>query len=297
MPVVRDNQYQKQAREEAGLWDKAAKDELAKMDPDYKNYQKTDAYRIYRHKYVLKMLGNIEQGDKVLELGCYNGWFTLEMARKGAHVDAHDISSRAIQIAKDYYQNRKQKEKFKGSISYFVTDLNFPTFPANSYDYVVIRNVLHHLINLEDLFKKINKSLKNDGKILVDDAIPSGKLEALTSGALLFLLPTDIPYKDKLKRVFKKGQILKRTQGLMDACGASPFEGISGSESIEYLKNNYKVQKFIPFASFVGTIAAHLKMKDFLKYPTLKALNLLDIALTKTKILKGSGYYLDVFKK
>lgn len=292
MPVVMDKKYQKQAKDEAALWNKTAKDELAKIPPDYKNYRKTDPYKIYRHKYVLKMLDNINPGDRVLELGCYNGWFTLEMARKGASIDAHDISKGAIEIAKKYYLKRKKQERFNGSITYFVTDLNFPNFPTKTYDVVVIRNVLHHLINLEDLFRALNKSLRKNGKILVDDAIPSGKLEALISGAFLFLLPTDIPYKDKLKRVFKQGQILKRTQGLIDACGASPFEGISGSKSIDYLKNNFHIMSFVPFASFVGTITAHLKINKALKYSILNILNFLDILLTKIRILHGTGYYL-----
>jgi len=296
MQTRNDSRYKQDLKEEEALWNKTAKVELTKMPPDYKSYKETDPYKIYRNKYVMKMLQNINRGDRILELGCYNGWFTLEMARKNANVDAHDISTEAIKIARKYYEKCKKREKFKGSTSYFVTDLNFPIFPENSYNIIVIRNVLHHLINLEDLFRNLNNALKRGGKILVDDAIPSGKLEALTSGALLFLLPTDIPYKDKLKRIFKKGQILKRTQGLMDACGASPFEGISGDKSINYLRKNYKILQFTPFASFVGTISAHLRLTGSFKYPLLKILNFLDIILTKARILNGTGYYLEAVK-
>ena len=147
-------------------------------------------------------------------------------------------------------------------------------------------------MNLDDLFLKLKSVLKNNGKILVDDAIPCGKKEAFITGILLTLLPTDIPYSQKLMRIFKKGQILKRTQGLVDACGASPFEGVSGEESIFHLNNHFKKSSYKTFAAFVGTIAAHLKLPELLKLYCLKALNLLDKLLIEAKLIRGTGYYL-----
>ncbi len=293
MAVTRSKEYQEAAREEAASWDRAAVRELKKFPPDYKYYRETLPYKIYRHKYVRRMLSNIHSGDRVLELGCYNGWFSLELARRGAIVDAHDISPQAIAIAKKYFIKRQRMEKFSGKINYFITDLNFPDFPNNYYDIIVIRNVLHHLTNLKILFKKLNRSLKINGKILVDDALPCGKKEALIAGLFLTILPTDIPYKDKIRRIFKKGQILKRTQGLVDACGASPFEGVSGDESVTAIKQNFKVMSFNTFAAFVGTIAAHLQINKTTKLFLLKCLNLIDVVLIKIGIIGGTGYYVE----
>ncbi len=290
MPL-NNKKYREEIKKEEALWNKTAQDELKKHPPNYAYYKETLPYKIYRHKYVKDMLSNIKPGDNVLELGCYNGWFSLEMARKGAHIDAHDISSSAIKIAKDYYSKCK-RNGLKGTISYFVTDLNNPNFSDKLYEVVVIRNVLHHLMNLDSLFVKLKKVLKSGGKILIDDALPCGKKEAFISGVLLTLLPTDIPYTQKLQRIFKKGQILKRTQGLVDACGASPFEGISGEESVEYINKYFRQLSYQTFAAFVGTTASHLKMSQSLKYFVLKILNYLDIILIEIGILRGTGYYL-----
>jgi 2-polyprenyl-3-methyl-5-hydroxy-6-metoxy-1,4-benzoquinol methylase len=293
MSVAKTKEYLKAARDEAKSWDRAAAGELKKFPPDYKYYREMLPYKIYRHKYVVKMLNNIHAGNQVLELGCYNGWFSLEMARKGTIVDAHDISPQATAIAKKYYEKMKRKEKFSGKINYYVTDLNFPSFPANNYDIVVVRNVLHHLTNLQALFEKLKRALKPGGKILIDDALPCGKIEALISGILLFMLPTDIPYSQKLRRVFKTGQILKRTQGLVDACGASPFEGASGDESVNLIKKNFKLLYFKTFAAFVGTVVAHLNIIEAVKEILLRILNILDFSLIRIGFIKGNSYYLE----
>ena len=293
-----DYDYLGKIKEESSLWNKAAEDELKKSPPDYSYYKKTWPYLIYRNPFIKKLLNKISEGDKVLELGCYNGWFSLEMARKGAHVEAHDISQKAIGIAKKYYDKCKKTEKFTGSISYHITDLNYPNFPKNIYDVVVIRNVLHHLVNLDDLFLQLFRSLKSNGRILIDDALPCGKKEALLSGILLTLFPTDIPYFKKLHRVFKKRNILKRTQGLVDAKGASPFESISsGDESVKYLKKYFNIIHFSTFSAFVGTIAAHINLHSSIKKFTLKILNIIDKFLVKTRVLKGTCFFLIAIKQ
>lgn len=297
MISINNKKYQKEIKEETNLWNRAAETELKKFPPDYKYYKETLPYKIYRHKYVMKILSNIKSGDKVLELGCYNGWFSLEMARLGAIVDAHDISSTAIKIAKKYFLKCQKWGRISGKITYYVTDLNYFRLPKENYDVIVIRNVLHHLINLKALFRQLNCCLKPGGKIFVDDALPCGRLEALITGGFLFILPTDIPYSQKFKRVFKKGQILKRTQGLVNACGASPFEGASGKESIIYLNKNFHQNEFSSFSAFSGSIAAHLNLDNLLKKIVLKVLNFLDIFLIKIKFINGTNYYLEATKK
>lgn len=94
MTNTHGNDYEENIKKESDLWNKAAEDELKKSPPDYSYYKQTWPYLIYRNPFVIKMLKKISEGDNVLELGSYNGWFSLEMARKGAFVDAHDISQK-----------------------------------------------------------------------------------------------------------------------------------------------------------------------------------------------------------
>lgn len=286
-----DSDYLGKIKEESRLWDKAAEDELKKGPPDYSYYKQTWPYLIYRNPFVIKMLDKISEGDRVLELGCYNGWFSLEMVRKGANIDAYDISSMAIATAKKYYLLRKKVENFKGTITYYVSDLNYPNFLNNNYDKIVIRNVLHHLINLDLLYKKLFSILKPKGLILIDDALPVRKFEAIITGVLLFILPTDIPYSQKINRVFKKGSIIKRTQDLVDSKDSSPFEGITGEESLNKIKLLFPKNKIITYSAFVGAITSRLQLPLSIKSILLKILNFFDYFMINVNLMRGTVYY------
>lgn len=125
---------------------------------------------------------------------------------------------------------------------------------------MVFRNVLHHIGNLKELTTAAADALKPGGLILADDGLPCGKREALIIGCLLMLLPTDIPYHHKLQRVLRKGNILRRTQGLVDPKDGSPFEGISGQESLEYINQRFSVSYFTTFAAFIGVLSSQVRM-------------------------------------
>jgi 2-polyprenyl-3-methyl-5-hydroxy-6-metoxy-1,4-benzoquinol methylase len=193
-----DQEYQDHLHEEASLWNRTARAERKQFSPDYRYYRSTLPYRIYRQRYVAATLSLVKEGARVLELGAYNGWFSLELARRGAHVDAHDIADEALRIGKRYFEKIRQKEQIAGTIAYHVTDLNAATFSRKPYDVVVIRNVLHHIANLDDLLEKVKHSLKPGGMLIVDDALPCRRREALVVGMLLMLLPTEIPYSQNV---------------------------------------------------------------------------------------------------
>lgn len=290
-------QYKKQAQEEGQIWGKAAQREANKHDPDYSYYSKFISYRIYRNGYTLRALSNIKPGMRVLDLGCYNGWFSLELARSGAIVDAHDIAPDAIAIARSYYKKCKAKEKFSGQITYHVTDLNTATFPKEAYDVVVFRGILHHVGNLDGLIPAVSRALKPGGLVVADDGLPCGKKEALAIGGLLMLLPTDIPYHRKFQRVFRKGNIVGRTQGLVDSKHGSPFEGITGKESVDYLREHFTIRYYTTFAAFIGVLASQVRVQEQFKVLFLRVFNVLDRASTLCGILQGSVYYLEGEKR
>jgi 2-polyprenyl-3-methyl-5-hydroxy-6-metoxy-1,4-benzoquinol methylase len=72
-------------------WDKAAGDWVVHADRnDYRQY--------YLMPRMLAMLGNVA-GKKILDLGCGEGGYARELARRGAHVVAVDGSERLVTIA------------------------------------------------------------------------------------------------------------------------------------------------------------------------------------------------------
>ena len=62
-------------------------------------------------------------GGRVLDICCGSGWLSLELARRGQHVDAYDLSSDAISLAKQTLAKNPFKKGF-GSINYNVGDVS-----------------------------------------------------------------------------------------------------------------------------------------------------------------------------
>lgn len=284
--------YKSHIIQEGIHWGRVAKKELKFSKPDYIYYKNTDAYIIYRNKYVNKALEYINEGDQVLELGSYNGWFSLEMARKGAIVDSYDIASEAIKIGENYYKSIKKVENIKGSVTSHCKDLNKIKFKNKKYDKVVIRSLLHHIVDPDLLIKKCKKVLKKNGLIIVDDNLTITKKDLIATGIILTVLPTDIPYLQKPVRILKKKKVLKRTRDLVEAKGTSPFESISGEESLDSLKINFSIIEFYTFSGFIGASTSQIRIKSVkVKIFILKILNLLERFLVKINILRGAAYF------
>lgn len=51
-----------------------------------------------RDRYIKELLS--KPGARILDIGCGSGWLALELARNGCHVDAYDLSPKAIALAK-----------------------------------------------------------------------------------------------------------------------------------------------------------------------------------------------------
>ena len=106
---------------------------------------------------LLASLGQVS-GKRICEIGCGGGGLTCELARRGAHVSASDISSEAVSLA------RKNNEKFiPEQVEVQEMDACDLFYSDGSFDFVVGISILHHL----DICKaagEINRVLKPGGK-------------------------------------------------------------------------------------------------------------------------------------
>ena len=97
------------------------------IDPHMENIKSG----IARNRYI--DLVAHKPGGRVLDLGCGSGWLSLELARKGQIVDAYDISSKSISLAKKTLKANPYKEGF-GKINYYNKDFSNIDFGENKYD-------------------------------------------------------------------------------------------------------------------------------------------------------------------
>ena len=106
------------------------------------------------------LLMNIE-GDKVLDVGCGNGYFVLYLIKHG--IDAYGIDSgkKGIEIA---------KTACEGENRFYVCDIRDHKLPKEidqKYDTVVSTEVIEHLFDPDEYLTFCYDILKKDGRIVL----------------------------------------------------------------------------------------------------------------------------------
>lgn len=67
--------------------------------------------------------------------------------------------------------------KKEAAVSASMGDLNFAELRADSYDFILCHGILHHLINLENIFEQINSAVKADGLILIYEYVGANRYQ------------------------------------------------------------------------------------------------------------------------
>lgn len=158
-------------------------------------------FRLPEINYVIQA-ATPRPGMRVLDLGCGAGWLSLELARRGAHVTALDISPTNLALGRymaetnvrnfpylyqDFAGLACRLEDF-GSVEYAYADLNTVHLPRQEYDAVVVWDSLHHVADLERLLEEVRGALKPGGVFVgVDHSYASGRTTLFNQVALPWL--------------------------------------------------------------------------------------------------------------
>lgn len=106
-------------------------------------------------KYYQFFLDNIEPTERILDLGCGNGYLTNKIAEKAKSVTAIDLNQANINYAKNNFNKKNIKYVF-GDITKFMTD--------DKFDKIILSNVLEHI---EDREKFLNELHRLSGIVLL----------------------------------------------------------------------------------------------------------------------------------
>lgn len=106
---------------------------------------------------------------RVLDCGCNDGAFTLELVKKGHEAVGVDILPVNINRALD---NMPDLPEIVSKLDYYVADIESLPFEDKEFETVVITETLEHLIHPRRGLEEVHRVLKDGGKALI--SVPNG---------------------------------------------------------------------------------------------------------------------------
>jgi SAM-dependent methyltransferase len=143
-------------------------------------------------KTLIKVL-NVQPGQIVCDLGCGNGFYSLQLARLVAPngiVLAEDIQPEMLELLK----KRADKEKIP-NIHPILGDLADPNLPDGKCDLILLVDVYHELSNPEEMLAAIRKALSPTGRLALvefrgeDPNVPIKPLHRMSKAQIMKELP------------------------------------------------------------------------------------------------------------
>jgi len=285
--------YQQQLAEEAEAWGSESERMAGVVPPEWRYHRSLRHNVIVHGEQIDELLKLIRPGMKALELGCASGWLTLALAQAGADATGMDLSEKSLSVGRAYYESIRPT--VSGTVTYAPVDMNHLQLPAETYDVIVVKGVLHHLVNLDQVIREVHRSLKPGGLLWVDDTNRDESLPSvLLAGAFAFVLATPTSYGDKIRALFKFGfRTPARVQASIEAHGLSPFEGAGREHNwLELIDRQFRVERRVNLPSFTGYVSAQWIAPDAIAIPVLKAMRTVDRSLVRLKLLRNTGVVL-----
>ncbi len=107
----------------------------------------------YTHKVIQKLIteSGIKKEDKIIEVGCGLGRFTLNLAKEGYNLTIIDINKYYTKINKRFFKSFKNVK--------IIEDISILNY---KFDYVIGFNILHH-VDIPFFLNEVKKLLKKNG--------------------------------------------------------------------------------------------------------------------------------------
>lgn len=172
--------------------------EFLKQNIFYKDIE----IEIIRNRDWLEFISLLGSFNKGLILGGGNAKFETYLLSKGTVKTFENLD---IVFKKGQTDNKLN----------LFADLNFVTLKENTYDIIIAKSILHHIINLEHLLTEVNRALKQDGIFVLLEYIGESK-QQWRNDKIVFI-------NDLLKK-----SNLEISQGVYD--NSVPFESIRSEE-------------------------------------------------------------------
>ena len=153
----------------------------------------------YRVKKILSLVGT---GNRVLDIGCYDGTIAKLIAAQGNQVVGIDIAKKAVHMAR------------KNGIQAYVCNLEEDPFPKSigTFDVIIAGEIIEHIFDPDALLNKLTKVLKPGGHLILTtpNLASLGSRLSLLVGHLPWMIENDLlPGKSGHIRYFTYSELEK----------------------------------------------------------------------------------------
>ena len=153
-------------------------------------------YGLFVNPYKLLNSAGLKPGQKVLEVGCGPGFFTIPAAKivgEKGRVYALDVNPVAVETVR-----RKIEEKGLKNVEVMLADASETGLPDESIDVAFLFGVIHALDDVDAVMREMHRVLKAKGVLSIQKSWWSEKklLDAVTKNGLF-------SFREKTSRVFK----------------------------------------------------------------------------------------------
>ncbi len=299
-------------KHEAEAFDQHAQDRVCHGHiPDLRRVQPCDWFynNPWRRPYLVDMVfGPYFQfalahlsGPTLLEVGSGVGHMTLEFARNGYMVTGLDLSSGAVEVARQVAAENPWRDGF-GSLEYVVADFMTWT-PPHLFDNICFFGALHHFVNATQVLERVNNTLRPGGRLVVME--PARDWHRPQDGAIIALIrwllslyggwyeSLPVPQNEAEVESFVQ-QCLWEYQEARDAREAaqSPHDNsAAGTDMLEALRQQFREVAFEPAFAFLHRMCGGVRAESEEKARQIaEFLNLFDRYAVATGLMSPGGF-------
>jgi 2-polyprenyl-3-methyl-5-hydroxy-6-metoxy-1,4-benzoquinol methylase len=132
-------------------------------------YRASRWWRLFNKEFIFKSMGDL-RGKAVLDFGCGEGNLGVQIGSLGAQVLGIDISPELIDLAR----RRAELDHVSGHVDFQASDILETQPPAESFDFVVCTDALHH-VDLPRVVGILHRCLKPGGALIVKEPVSFSK--------------------------------------------------------------------------------------------------------------------------
>jgi SAM-dependent methyltransferase len=186
--------------------------------------------------------------ELALSLGCGFGQFDRDAIRSRIALKLHsnDISAGAVEQARA----AAEREGLSEQIEYSVLDLNKARFPSNTYDAVLAVSSVHHVFQLEELFKQIRETLKPGGYFFLDEYVgPSRFQTSAFATDVINRLMAILPERYRQNLFLKDGSLISSyvPSTVEHFEKFDPSEAVRSGEIVNTLRMYFDIVDYLPY--------------------------------------------------